>query len=277
MAWLVYSWPGTSLTPSMAQSLWLIYGLRKVDSARRCSTYERGLQLATEQGEPELRGTADIYVGMSELYREHDDLDAATQHLLKSKEQGEHTGFPQNRYRWHVAMARIREAQGDLDGALDLLHEAEHLYVSDFFPNVRPVAALKTRVWVAQGRLGEALDWAREQGLSAQDELCYLREFEHITLARVLLARYKSDRADRTMLEAMGLLERLLQAAEEGGRTGSVIEILVVAGTCSPYARRHPCCACAAGTRPDPCRARGLRPHLCGRRPDPWRPCWKLP
>ncbi len=30
------------------------------------------------------------------------------------------------------------------------------------------------------------------------------------------------------MLEAMGLLERLLQAAEEGGRTGSVIEILVL-------------------------------------------------
>jgi ATP/maltotriose-dependent transcriptional regulator MalT len=191
-------------------------------------TYELGLQLATEQGEPELRGTADIYVGMSELHREHDDLHTATQHLLKSKEQGEHTGFPQNRYRWRVAMARIREAQGDLDGALDLLHEAEQLYVSDFFLNVRPIAALKTRVWVAQGKLGEAFDWAREQDLSVQGELCYLREFEHITLTRVLLARYKRDRTDRTMLEAMRLLERLGQAAEDGGRTGSLIEILVV-------------------------------------------------
>ena len=191
-------------------------------------TYERALQLATEQGAPVLRGTADMYVGMSELHREHNDLHAATQHLLRSKELGEHTGFPQNRYRWRVAMARIREAQGDLDGALDLLDEAERLYVSDFSPNVRPIAALKTRVWVAQGRLGEALDWAREQGLSAEDDLSYLREFEHITLARVLLARYKSDRADRSMREAMGLLERLLQAAEEGERTGSVIEILVL-------------------------------------------------
>ncbi|WP_261303182.1 LuxR C-terminal-related transcriptional regulator [Paenibacillus andongensis] len=191
-------------------------------------TYERGLQLAREQGEPELRGTADIYVGMSELYCEHDDLLAAMQHLLRSKELSERTGFPQNRYRWHVAMARIREAQGDLDCALDLLHEAEHLYLGGFFPNVRPVAALKTRVWLAQGRLGEALDWTREQGLSARDDLCYLREFEHITLARVLLAKYKNDRADRSMLEAKGLLERLLQAAEEGERTGSVIEILVV-------------------------------------------------
>ena len=61
-----------------------------------------------------------------------------------------------------------------------------------------------------------------------QDDLSYLREFEHITLARILLARYKSDRADRSILEAIGLLERLLKAAEEGGRTGSAIEILVL-------------------------------------------------
>ncbi|WP_312476188.1 LuxR C-terminal-related transcriptional regulator [Neobacillus sp.] len=190
--------------------------------------YERGLQLAADHSEPELRGTADIYVGMSELCREHDDLHAAAQHLLRSEEQGVHTGFPQYRYRWRVAMARIREAQGDLNGALELLREAEHLYVSDFFLDVRPVKALKTRVWVEQGRLDEALDWAREQGMSATDDLCYQREFEHITLARVLLLKYKRDRADRSMHEATGFLERLLQAAEEGGRTGSVIEILVV-------------------------------------------------
>jgi len=189
--------------------------------------YERSLQLATEQGEPVLRGTADLYVGMSELYREQNDLHAATQHLLRSKELGEHNGLPQNRYRWYVAMARIREAQGDLDSALDLLHEAERLYMRDFFPNVRPVAALVARVWVAQERLGEALGWARAQGLSAHDDLSYLREFEHITLARVLLARYKSDRADSSIIEAMGLLKRLLKAAQEGERTGSVIEILV--------------------------------------------------
>jgi LuxR family maltose regulon positive regulatory protein len=182
-------------------------------------TYEQALQLATEEGEPVLRGTADMYVGMSELLRERNDLDAAMQHLLISKAMGEHIGLPQNRYRWCVAMSRIREAQGDLDGALNLLREAEPLYVSDFFPNVRPIAALRARVWVAQGRLGEALGWAREQGLSAQDELSYLREFEHITLARMLLALYKSDGAERSIREAMALLERLLTAADGAAPT----------------------------------------------------------
>lgn len=190
--------------------------------------YERALLLATEHGNPAMRGTADMYVGMSALFREYDDLSAARQHLLKSREQGEHTGFPQNPYRWRVAMARIHEAEGDLENALALLQEAERLYVSDFYPNVRPVAAIKARLWVAQGRLSEALNWAREQGLSVEDNLSYLREFEHITLARILLAQVKSGRTDRAIPEAIGLLERLLKAAEAGGRTGHAIEILVL-------------------------------------------------
>ena len=191
-------------------------------------TYEQALQRASQPGGSVLRGTADMYVGMSEIHRERDDVPAATQQLLRSQDLGEHTGLPQNRYRWRVAMARIREAEGDLGGALDLLNEAERLYVGDFFPNVRPVPALGARVRIAQGELGEALGWARERGLSADDDLSYLREFEHITLARVLLAQYAAERAERPVHDATRLLERLLRAAEEGQRTGSVIEILVL-------------------------------------------------
>ena len=190
--------------------------------------YEGALQLAKQHGTPTLRGTADMYVGMSELEREHNDLHAAAQLLLRSQEQGEHTGFPQHPYRQRVAMARLRAVQGDLDGALDLLDEAEPLYASDFFPNVRPVAALKVRLWVAQGRLSEALAWVRERGLSPQDNLSYLHEFEHITLSRILLAGYKNNHTDNLINEVIGLLDRLLKAADEGGRIGSVIEILVL-------------------------------------------------
>src|ERR1700722_4085035 len=124
-------------------------------------TYEQALQGASEQGGPVLRGTADMYVGMSEVYRERDDLPAATQQLLQGQELGEHNGLPQNPYRWRGAMARTRQGEGDLASALDLLNEAERRYVGDFFPNVRPVPALKARVWIAQGRLSEALGWVR--------------------------------------------------------------------------------------------------------------------
>ena len=192
------------------------------------TTYERALQWATEPGAPVLRGAADMHVGMSSLYYEHNDLKTATQHLLTSQALGELAGLPQSPYRWCAAMARIREAQGDLDGALDLLNQAERLYVTNFSPIVRPLAARKARLWLAQGRLNEALDWVRAQGLSVENELSYLREYDHITLVRVLLACHQRDPAGHSLHEAVGLLERLLKAAQAGGRNGSLIEILIL-------------------------------------------------
>src|SRR5919199_1232890 len=85
-------------------------------------------------------------------------------------------------------------AQRYLDGAIDLLDEAERVHVPGVVPDIHPVAAQKARVWIAQGRVSEALDWVRQQGLSADDDLTYMREFGHITLARILVAKGGDDR-----------------------------------------------------------------------------------
>ncbi|MBK9711308.1 MAG: tetratricopeptide repeat protein [Kouleothrix sp.] len=191
-------------------------------------TYAQALQLALEQGEPLIRGTANLYLGLSELYHEQGHLEAATQHLLRAEELGEQAGLPDWRYRMCRAQARFKETQGDLAGALDLLDKAERHYRRTPVPDVRPLAALKARVWVAQGQLREALRWVQEQGLSADDELSFLREFEHVTLARVLIAEYMRAPTDRAIREAVRLLERLQQTAEAAGRMGSAIEIGVV-------------------------------------------------
>ncbi|MDT7707668.1 MAG: hypothetical protein QOG20_3275 [Pseudonocardiales bacterium] len=190
------------------------------------STYEWGLQIATGQGPVPLRGAADMHVGISERHADRNELDAAMTHLVTAGELGEHAGLPRNRFRSRVAMARLRQAAGDLSGAVDLLDEAVRLYTSDFFPETQPVPAVRARVWLAQGRTNDALAWAQEQGLSIADDLSYLREFEHITLARALLAQHPIG---RSLHEATQLLERLLPAAEAGARAGSVIEILVLA------------------------------------------------
>jgi LuxR family maltose regulon positive regulatory protein len=191
-------------------------------------SYEQGLRVATAQGPPVLRGAADMHVGMGGVLVELGELDAARWHLLTSKELGEQAGLPQNRHRWRVAMARLREAEGDLDGAVELLDEAERVYTPDMFPDVRPVPALRARVRLARGELGAALGWARERRLSVDDDLSYLRELEHLTLARVLLARHAAEGDEHSLRAATGLLERLLHAADAGGRTGSIIEILVL-------------------------------------------------
>jgi LuxR family maltose regulon positive regulatory protein len=93
---------------------------------------------------------------------------------------------------------------------------------------VRPVAALRARVQLAQGKVGDALAWAADRHLSATDTLSYLHEFEHITLARILLAQDAAQSNEGPSNDATRLLERLLAAAKEGHRTGSVIEITVL-------------------------------------------------
>ncbi len=196
--------------------------LGRLQDAR--ASFEHGLEWATEPGGRVRQGAADMHVGLAALHFERNDMDAAEQHLHLSQTLGELAALPQNPYRWRATLARVHEARGDVDGALALLDEAERLYDGNFSPNVRPIAARRARLWAAIGNLANASDWVRERQLASDDELSYRREFEHLTLARVLLAH--GEYAAR--VEALGLLERLLAAAETGARVGSVIEILTL-------------------------------------------------
>jgi LuxR family maltose regulon positive regulatory protein len=191
------------------------------------ATYESALQLASQQPVV-LRGTADMYLGISQIALERGDLPTARDYLGRAEELGEHLGLPQNPYRRRVAMARVLQVEGDCAGAIELLEDAERVYTGDFSPNVRPIGALKAGILAAAGNVDHALAWAREHGLSHDDDLSYVREYEHITLARVLLAQYTARRSEASLEQAAGLLERLLAAAEQGERTGSVIEVLLL-------------------------------------------------
>jgi LuxR family maltose regulon positive regulatory protein len=181
-------------------------------------TYESGLELAEQHGV--VRGTADMHVGLSGVLLEQNNLAAARRHMEASDQLGDHAGLPQHPYRWRVVAARLRRAEGDAATGLALLHEAERAYNTDFSPAVRPVAAVKAQAELAAGATAVPDRWASGRGLSADDDLSYLREYEHITLARLLLATHAAD--------AARLAERLLAAAEAGRRAGSVIEILIV-------------------------------------------------
>jgi LuxR family maltose regulon positive regulatory protein len=189
---------------------------------------ERALALAEGAGEPVRWGTADLYTGLGEIYRERNELDRAADSLAKSKALGEETELPRWRFRWCIAQARLHEARGDADTARRLLDQAERHYVRGPVPDVRPIAAWTARLLLTQDRLAEAQTWVQDRGLSAGDELSYLREFEHVTLARVLLAQAAAGDDLQALAHAQTLLARLLAAAEAGGRTGSVMEILVL-------------------------------------------------
>lgn len=193
-------------------------GLGKLGDALRI--YERGLKLANGPGATVMRGAADMHTGMADVLRERNELEQASHHLDVVTELGEDNGLPQNPYRWRLVAARIRQATGDIDGALALYDDADRRYFTDFSPRVRPPSALRARMLITQRRLADAARWARDEGVSADDELTYVREFEHATLARLLVAQNRPG-------DALGLLARLLRAAQEGSRTGSVLDVLV--------------------------------------------------
>ncbi len=175
-----------------------------------------------------MRGTADMLVGLSRCAWHRNDLDGATDLLRRANELGESAGLPQHPYRWRVALARLRVADRDYPAAVELLDEAERVYVADFSPQVHPIHATRARVLLAAGDLTLAADWAQRHDLSAHDEVSYLREYEHLTLARVLLAQHLAAAVPDQLHAAVTLLDRLLAAAEAGRRLGTVIEIEVL-------------------------------------------------
>ena len=194
-------------------------------------TFARALDLAaanTPAGSAVMRGSADMLVGLSRVAWYRNDLTAVADYLRRSDELGEAASLAQNPYRWRVGLARLRAAEGDLSTALGLLDEAERVYVGDYAPNVQPIHATRARVLAARGDIAEARAWARDHQVTADDELSYLREYEHITLARILLAERAATGTPEALHDAVRLLDRLLTAAQKGGRIGSVIELEVL-------------------------------------------------
>jgi LuxR family maltose regulon positive regulatory protein len=151
--------------------------------------YQDGLRLAHAQGGRAARATADLHVGVSEIDCEAGDIAGAKGHLQNAAMFFDRAPMTESRYRWFVARALTTWADGSPDDAAGLLDQAEQLYRRGFFPEVRPIAAMKARIRIAQGKLTEAGDWARARGVSATGDASYLREFDQLTLVRLLLAQ----------------------------------------------------------------------------------------
>ncbi len=205
--------------------------------SRARQLYEQGLASATEGGEPYPRATADLHVGLADLDRELDDLAAAEAHLETAHVLAERASITENRHRWPLVMGQVRAARGDREVAIRLLEEAAALYRRGFYPDIRPIQATKARVLISAGDLDAAEHWARDRGLNLDEEdLGFLREYEHLTLARLLLAQeragYRAGQDPHVPAATTPrptavhtLLGRLHDAAADAGRDGSVLEI----------------------------------------------------
>lgn len=185
----------------------------------------RGLTIAVESG-GELTPVAGVArIGLAQLLRERNELDEALRQASLAVERCRQLGH----FQWTITslatLAWVQQARGDLDAATSALDEIEHSgprplpETSVDFLNPAPV--LRGRMLIGRGNVSEAENLLLVRGVRPEDPPSYLREPEQLLLARILLAR-----GDHR--EALALLGRLHVLASAQGRTGSIIEMLVL-------------------------------------------------
>ena len=221
-------------------------------------SYRQALELGAERGGL-LAATGPVYIGRGELQYEWNNLDTAAHYLQEGIAQCQQTGNAAIMLLGHIALARVKQAQGDAEGAYTLIQNIEQVLQTHYFPphNAALLAAWHTRLALQQGDLAKASRWAQERKLGIDDELSPPREREYLTWARVLIAQHRPR-------EALPLLGRLLHQAEAQGRMGSVIEILMLqAEALHAYGEADQAIESAFASALT-CRAGGLHPPLCG-------------
>jgi LuxR family maltose regulon positive regulatory protein len=200
--------------------------------------YKQALDLAVDrQGQPlPIAGMAQI--GLGELLRERGDLEAAACRLEEGIELTQQWGVI-GTLDGYIALARVRQAQGDPEGAYEAIRAAEQVALRFDATELddRFVDLHQARLWIAHSdadpsRLEAAMHWAEERGLKpgvdpqlpdvepsqAGFTVYYLHELEQTTFAQLLIHQDRTD-------EALTLLEPLLPVAQRQGRTGTIIEI----------------------------------------------------
>jgi LuxR family maltose regulon positive regulatory protein len=174
-----------------------------------------------------LRMVAQLRLALGRMQYERNDLAQAALKMEKAVRFFELVGS-WLRLRNYLFLVDLRQAQGDVDGALSYLKKFQRFIQSQDYSLLSiPAEAMLAEKNLLLSRLRpdldslyiDALTWADSSGLAPDDQFQPELEYEYHVLAQTLLAQGKSE-------EATPLLERLIQSAERSGRWGHLIGYL---------------------------------------------------
>ena len=214
----------------MVANLELAITLREQGRLRRTiELCRQQWQIAADYGLLQTRIVGWLLAVWGETLAEQNNLDEALKWAIKGFRLTKRSGDLQMLGWSFMCLIRILITRGDLAEAEDTIQKMEHFARESQIPPwiANQMAAWQARLWLAQDNLGAASKWMRERGLYAGGELTPLPEidffslFEYMILARILIVQGQLD-------ETSKLLRHLLMAAEKGGRTSSVIEVLIL-------------------------------------------------
>ena len=165
------------------------------------------------------------YVDPAGVLREWNDLEAAETTARRALDLTVQWENPSATCTAYTVLARVFQAQGQLEAAMDALHSAgeavrERIPFADVLGDLN---AARVKLWLATGELSKASQWAQdfEKALDPGAAFSIAREQDEIALSRVLIAQKQYEKA-------LQRLSRLAESSEIGGRKGRLIEILVL-------------------------------------------------
>ena len=142
---------------------------------KAAATCRDALQMAgasRRQGGKQLPIAGYAFGRMSVVLREWNDVTAAMNYAQECVELSKYWGQADTLILGHSFLTFALLANGNTDGALDVIREAKQI-ASDVSPRYSDfIAAREARVLLAMGDVAAATHWMRECGLSVDDYPC---------------------------------------------------------------------------------------------------------
>jgi len=205
-------------------------------------TYEQAIAWSEDPSHPSLL-VGSLHTGLADILREQHELDAAldsaTHGIKLSTDLG--AARAERWIEWHICnllvLARIKQAQGDLEGALVLVREAqEQLKGSGAISLAGILAAFEAQLYLARGDLDSAVRWLQSVeahqaplrfGLTPQ---FFVYASEHLEIApiQVLIAQGRGSRDPTPVHRALALLDQLQGRTTRSGLAWLQVKTLLL-------------------------------------------------
>lgn len=169
-----------------------------------------------------------LYSGLLKVYQarqliEKNELETAS--LLLNEEMETMLGVWQSSalYMGYVALSDFLTCAGDYKRADEMIKKAlQHVGSQSMYPRNRStVQASQVNLWLAEDNLEEAQNWALSTFPQMPTEFPFLKESDHICLARIWIKGQQWE-------DALDLLQHLSKAAETGKRFGRLLKINIL-------------------------------------------------
>ena len=164
-----------------------------------------------------------VWAVKAEIAREQGDFDQAQIFMERAIDLSRSGGIVTDLGQEYLGLARLKASQGDPTTAGEVIRQAVQIFAPFSTGRLTDLCeAIQARMDLLAGRTAQALEWAQAiQRRRTSQKVEYLREYEELVLARILIATGQID-------DARAILAEIERQAEKGGRARIRIECLLL-------------------------------------------------